>query len=330
MKRVLSGLQPSGQLHLGNYAGAIKQFIGMQDDHEMFVFVASYHALTSARDADELRSNIRQVVVDYLAFGLDPKKTNIYLQQDVPQVTELAWLLSCVCPKHMMDKATSFKDKTAKGLAASIGLYTYPILQAADILSVDPDLVPVGEDQRQHIEITRDLAIKFNHHFSDDDNPVFKIPDAMIRTDSGAVVPGIDGQKMSKSYNNGIDPFMDEKPLRKRIMKIVSDSTPVDQPKDADSDTTYQIVTALVGKDDERAIELRDKYENPPADGFGYGHAKQALYELILDEFGDARKRRVELLNDPGYVERVLRDGAAAAGERVAEVTARARAAAGL
>ncbi|MFK7789263.1 MAG: tryptophan--tRNA ligase [Phycisphaeraceae bacterium] len=330
MKRVLSGLQPSGQLHLGNYAGAIKQFIGMQDDHEMFVFVASYHALTSARDAEQLRGNIRQVVIDYLAFGLDPKKTNIYLQQDVPQVTELAWLLSCVCPKHMMDKATSFKDKTAKGLSASVGLYTYPILQAADILSVDPDLVPVGEDQRQHIEITRDLAQKFNHHFASEGNPVFKIPDAMIRTDSGAVVPGIDGQKMSKSYNNGIDPFMDEKPLRKRIMRIVSDSTPVDQPKDPDTDTTYQIFTALVGKDDERAVDLRDKYVNPPADGFGYGHAKQALFELILGEFGEARKKRVELLNDPTYVEQVLKDGAAAASERVSAVTQRARAAAGL
>lgn len=337
MKRVLSGLQPSGQLHLGNYCGAIKQFIAMQDDHEMFVFVASYHALTSARDAEQLRANIRQVVIDYLAFGLDPAKTNIYLQQDVPQVTELAWLLSCVCPKHMMDKATSFKDKVAKGLPASVGLYTYPILQAADILSVDPDLVPVGEDQRQHIEITRDLAQKFNHHFApaSDEDPskaVFKIPSAMIRTDSGAVVPGIDGQKMSKSYNNGIDPFMDEKPLRKRIMKIVSDSTPVDQPKDPDGDTTYQIFTALVGKDDPRAVDLRDKYINPPSgdDGFGYGHAKQALFELILDEFSEARKKRVELLNDPGYVEQVLNDGAAAAGEQVAKVTARARTAAGL
>ncbi|MGB0767224.1 MAG: tryptophan--tRNA ligase [Phycisphaeraceae bacterium] len=337
MKRVLSGLQPSGQLHLGNYCGAIKQFIAMQDSHEMYVFVASYHALTSSRNAEELRQNVRQVVVDYLAFGLDPKKTNIYLQQDVPRVTELAWLLSCVCPKHMMDKATSFKDKTAKGLPASIGLYTYPILQAADILSVDPDLVPVGEDQRQHIEITRDLAQKFNHHFCNaagpDEDPskaVFKIPSAMIRNDSGAIVPGIDGQKMSKSYQNGIDPFMDEKPLRKRIMKIVSDSTPVDQPKDPDSDTTYQIVAALVGKDDERATDLREKYLDPPAEGFGYGHAKQALFELILDEFGEARKRRVELLGDPGYVEDVLKEGAAAAGERVTEVVARARVAAGL
>ena len=330
MKRVLSGLQPSGQLHLGNYAGAIKQFLRMQDDHEMYVFVASYHALTAARDAEKLRADIRQVVVDYLAFGLDPSKTNIYLQQDVPQVTELAWLLSCVCPKHLMDKQVAFKDKVAKGLPSTVGLYSYPILQAADILSVDPDLVPVGEDQRQNIEIMRDLAQKFNHHFGSEDEPVFKVPEAQIRGDSGATVPGIDGQKMSKSYDNGIDPFMDEKPLRKRIMKIVSDSTPVDQPKDPESDTTYQIFTALVGKDDERAVELHDKYINPPADGFGYGHAKQALFELILDEFGEARKKRVELINDPGYVEQVLKDGAAAAGEQVAAVTARARTAAGL
>ncbi len=335
MKRVLSGLQPSGRLHLGNYCGAIKQFIRLQDNHEMFVFVASYHALTSSRNAAQLRADTRQVVIDYLAFGLDPAKTNVYLQQDVPQVCELTWLLSCVCPKHMMDKATSFKDKTARGLPASIGLYTYPILQAADILAVDPDLVPVGEDQRQHIEITRDLAQKFNHHFApgsadDPSKAVFKIPDAMIRADSGATVPGVDGQKMSKSYNNGIDPFMDEKPLRKRVMKIVADSTPIDQPKDAGRDTTFQIFSAIAGSEDERTKDLRDKYANPPSDGFGYGHAKQALFELILDEFGEARKRRVELMNDPGYVEQVLKDGAAAAVARVAEVTARARAAAGL
>ena len=157
-KRILSGIQPSGQLHLGNYAGAIRQFVDMQGEYEVYIFVASYHALTSTRDPEVLRNNIRQIVIDYIAFGLDPKQANIYLQHDVPQVTELSWILSCVCPKHMMDKATSYKDKTAKGLAASIGLYTYPILQAADILSVDPDFVPVGEDQIQHIEITRDLA----------------------------------------------------------------------------------------------------------------------------------------------------------------------------
>lgn len=298
----------------------------------MYVFVASYHALTSSRDPAQLRANIRQVVVDYLAFGLDPARTHIYLQQDVPQVTELAWLLSCVCPKHLMDKATSFKDKVAKGLPASVGLYTYPILQAADILAVDPDLVPVGEDQRQHIEITRDLAQKFNHYFAPgakDGEGIFKLPAPMIREDSGTL-PGVDGQKMSKSYDNGIDPFMAEKPLRKRIMKIVSDSTPVDQPKNPDTDTTYQIFVGLAGKDDPRAIELHDKYLNPPAEGFGYGHAKQALFEMILDEFGEARKRRVELLDDPGYVDQVLKDGAAAAQAKIGEVTARARNAVGL
>lgn len=326
MKRVLSGLQPSGQLHLGNYAGAIKQFVQLQDTHEMYVFVASYHALTSSRDPEQLRTNIRQVVVDYLAFGLDPAKTHIYLQQDVPAVTELCWLLNCVCPKHMMDKATSYKDKVAKGLPASVGLYTYPILQAADILSVDPDLVPVGEDQRQHIEITRDLAAKFNHYFGTDDSPVFKLPDAMIQKESG-VLPGIDGQKMSKSYGNAIDPFMDEKPLRKRIMKIVTDSKGVDDVKDPAGCTVFQIFAGLAGIDDPRTTELAERYRKP---GMGYGHAKQALFELILDEFGDARARRKELLTDTAYIDRVLQEGAAAANQTVSGVVKRAREAAGL
>ena len=325
MKRVLSGIQPSGQLHIGNYAGAIKQFVDMQADHEMFVFVASYHALTSTRDPDELRKNIRQIVTDYLAFGLDPAahpNTHIYLQQDVPQVTELAWLLSCVCPKSQMDKATTYKDKVARGLSASVGLYTYPILQAADILSVNPDLVPVGKDQVQHIEITRDLAQKFNNAYGD----VFKIPAYKLRDDA-EVLPGVDGQKMSKSYGNDIDPFMDEKPLRKRIMKITTDSTPVEESKEPDTCTVFQIFRGLAGRDDPRTLELADRYRAP---GMGYGHAKQALFELIMDHFADARKKRTELMNDPGYVEQVLKDGAAAAQETVAAVTAKARQAVGL
>ncbi|QDU33304.1 Tryptophan--tRNA ligase [Poriferisphaera corsica] len=322
MKRVLSGLQPSGQLHVGNYAGAIQQFVQLQDSHEMYVFIASYHALTSSRDANELRQNIRQVVIDYVAFGLDPAKTNIYLQQDVPQVTELSWLLSCICPKHMMDKATSYKDKVAKGLAASIGLYTYPVLQAADILAVDADLVPVGEDQRQHIEITRDLASKFNHYYGD----VFKLPDAMIREEAG-VVPGVDGQKMSKSYGNTLDPFMDEKPLRKRIMKIKTDSLGVDDPKDPDTCTVYQIFRALAGPDSEQTQALASRYRNG---GMGYGEAKQTLFEFILEHFRDARSKRLELTNDPGYIEQVLKDGAEAANKIIGNVTDRARKAAGL
>ena len=322
MKRVLSGIQPSGQLHLGNYAGAIRQFVEMQHTHEMFIFVAAYHALTSSRDPQALRDNTRQVVVDYIAFGLDPQRVHLYRQQDVPAVTELAWLLGCVCPKHMMDKATSYKDKTAKGLAATIGLYTYPILQAADILAVDPDVVPVGEDQRQHLEITRDLAQKFNHHYGE----VFKMPEMIIR-DGAGVVPGVDGQKMSKSYGNTIDPFMEEKPLRKRIMKIQTDSTPVEEPKDPDACTVFQIFRALAGGDDPRTTELANRYRQG---GMGYGEAKQALFELILDHFSDARAKRKELMADPTYVDEILRNGAAAANEEIAKVTTRAREAVGL
>ncbi|MFW5845602.1 MAG: tryptophan--tRNA ligase [Planctomycetota bacterium] len=322
MKRILSGIQPSGQLHLGNWAGAIRQFVQMQHSHEMYIFVASYHALTSTRDPEQLQAATRQVVIDYMAFGLDPAKTNLYLQQDVPQVTELCWLLSCVCPKHMMDKATSYKDKVAKGLAASIGLYTYPVLQAADILSVDADLVPVGEDQIQHVEITRDLAQKFNNHYGE----VFRLPEYVVRKEAG-VLPGVDGQKMSKSYDNTIDPFMPEKKLRKRIMKITTDSTPQEDPKDPDNCTVFQIYRGLVGDDDPRTAALAERYR---AGGMGYGHAKQALFELIMEVFGPARARRAGLMEDPGTVERVLREGATAARDAAAPVMQRLRRAVGL
>lgn len=321
-KRILSGIQPSGQLHLGNYAGAIRQFVDMQGEYEVYVFVASYHAMTSTRDPKQLRDNIRQVVIDYIAFGLDPRQSNIYLQHDVPQVTELSWILSCVCPKHMMDKATSYKDKTAKGLSASIGLYTYPILQAADILSVDPDFVPVGEDQIQHIEITRDLAQKFNNAYGE----VFKLPEHRIRADAG-VLPGIDGEKMSKSYGNTIDPFLPEKQLRKLINKVVTDSTPMEDPKIPENCTVYKIFKALAGSEAQITKDLADQYR---AGGMGYGHAKKALADLILDHFGPARKLREELIADPAYVEQVLTDGASAAQAKVADVTDRVRKAVGL
>ena len=328
MPRLLSGLQPSGQLHLGNYAGAIKQFLDLQGTHDSFVFVASYHALTSVRDPQALRANIHQVVVDYLAFGLDPKRTHIYRQQDVPAVTELAWLLGCVCPKSQMDKATSYKDKVAKNIPASIGLFTYPVLQAADILAVQPDVVPVGEDQRQNVEIARTLAQRFNHAYSTEDNPVFKIPDVMIRQDT-AVLPGLDGQKMSKSYGNTLDVFLPEKKLRKTIMKIVSDSTPVQDAKNPDTCTTFALFAALAGSDDPRTVELAQKYRATDI-GFGYGHAKQALFELVLDHFGPARARREELLKDPSYVQSVLRDGAEAANAVIQPVVEKARNAVGL
>lgn len=321
--RVLSGVQPSGQLHLGNYAGAIRQFVELQDSSEMYVFVASLHALTTGRDPAALRASIRQVVIDYLAFGLDPDKANIYLQHDVPEVTEIAWMLSCVCPMGFMDKAVSYKDKVQKGLFANVGLYTYPILQAADILAVDADLVPVGKDQIQHVEITRDLAEHFNNAFGEQ---VFKLPAHRMAPDA-AVLPGIDGEKMSKSYGNAIDPFQDEKALRKRIMSIKTDSKGVDDPKDPEESSIFQIYRALAGKNDPRTLELADRFRAP---GMGYGHAKQALFELIMDHFGPMRARRVELMAKPEIVDEVLKKGAAAAREKVAATLARARKAVGL
>jgi len=321
--RVLSGIQPSGDLHLGNYAGAIRQFVELQSSCEMYIFVASLHALTGARDPAALKKSVRQVVIDYLAHGLDPERTNIYLQHDVPEVTEIAWMLACVCPMGFMDKAVSYKDKVQKGLFANVGLYTYPILQAADILAVDADLVPVGKDQIQHVEITRDLAQHFNTAFGQE---VFKLP-AHRMTAEAAVVPGIDGEKMSKSYGNGIDPFQEEKALRKRIMSIKTDSKGVDDPKDPEQSTIFQIYRAVAGKDDPRTVALADRFRAP---GMGYGHAKQALFELIMDHFGPARARRALLLKDPAVVDEVLARGAAAAREKVHATLARARAAVGL
>lgn len=326
MPRVLSGIQPSGQLHLGNYAGAIRQFLDLQNaGNEMFVFVASYHALTSTRDPAALRTNIRQIVVDYLAFGLDPAKTAIYVQQDVPEVTELAWLLSCVCPMSQMEKAVSYKDKLAKGISANVGLFTYPILQAADILAVDADVVPVGKDQVQHIELARDMAGRFNSEFKSE---VFKLPAYRLAPEA-AILPGIDGEKMSKSYGNTIDPFQDEKALRKRIMSIKSDSKGVNEVKDPDTCNTFQIFRAIAGKDDPRTVALANRYRDPGAEGFGYGHAKQALFELLLDHFGPARAKRGALMADPGYIDQVLKQGANAARAKARAVTDRARSAVG-
>ena len=321
--RVLSGIQPSGQLHLGNYCGAIRQFVELQSSCEMYIFVASLHALTSSREPAALQGRIRQVVTDYLAFGLDPEATNIYLQHDLPELTELAWMLACVCPEGWMDKMVSYKDKVQHGIAANVGLYTYPILQAADILAIDPDIVPVGKDQVQHVEITRDLAQRFNQEFQSE---VFKIPAHRLAPEA-AVLPGVDGEKMSKSYGNDIDPFQEEKALRKRIMSIKTDSLGVDDAKDPETNTIFQIYRAIAGKDDPRTLALADRFRAP---GMGYGHAKQALFELILEHFGPARARRVELMAKPELVDEVLRKGARAAREKAAATLARARKAVGL
>lgn len=325
MARVLSGIQPSGQLHLGNYCGAVAQWVRLQAEHECFVFVASYHALTTAPAAAELAARIRQIAIDLLALGIDPARTCLYRQQDVPEVCELAWLLACVCPMSLADKGVSFKDKVAKGFDPNLGLYTYPILQAADILAVRAELVPVGKDQVQHIEIARDLAGRFNHRYQ----PVFVLPEHRL-TEGAEVLPGIDGQKMSKSYGNTIDPFADERALRKRVMAIKSDSTPLDQPKDPEADPTFRIFRAVAGADDPRTRELERKYREPPPGGFGYGHAKQALFELLLDRFAPARRRRAELMADPAEVDRILAEGGRRARAVAAAVVAEARRACGL
>ncbi|MDA3962831.1 MAG: tryptophan--tRNA ligase [Planctomycetota bacterium] len=322
MKRVLSGVRPTGQLHLGNYCGAIRQFVDLQHSHELFIFIASYHALTTHSDPEALRASIRQVAIDYIAFGLDPAKVALYRQQDLPQVTELAWLLACQCPMYLSDKGVTYKDFQAKGLTANVGIYNYPILQAADILITDADLVPVGKDQVQNVEICRDLAGRFNHHYGQ----VFKLPEYRL-ADGAQVLPGIDGQKMSKSYDNIIDPFMDEKPLRKRLNKIKTDSTPMEDTKDPDACPVYQIFRAIAGVEDERTVQLATDYR---AGGLGYGDAKKRLFELILDHFGPARARRAELMADPEQVEAILRDGAERAREVGTATVNRARAACGL
>ena len=258
LMRILSGIQPSGILHIGNYFGMIRQAMALQDEGEAFYFIADYHALTSVRDPDILRENVRRVALDFLACGFDPERGALFLQSDVPEVTELAWILSTVTPTGLLERAHSYKDKIARGMSASAGLFTYPILQAADILIYDSDVVPVGKDQKQHIEITRDLATKINETFGN----VFKLPQPRIQS-ATEVVPGIDGQKMSKSYGNTIDIFGSEKETRKQVMSIVTDSTPVEAPKDPDVSTIFQLFS-LVGSADEVA-EMRSAFKKVEA-----------------------------------------------------------------
>jgi len=252
--RILSGIQPSGVLHIGNYFGMMRQAIALQNEGEAFYFIADYHALTSVRDPDVLRENVRRVAVDFLACGLDPERATLFRHSDVPQVTELAWILSTVAPTGLLERAHSYKDKLARGLAATVGLFNYPVLMAADILIYDSDVVPVGKDQKQHIEITRDLAVKMNEQFGQ----VFKLPEARINPET-QVVPGLDGQKMSKSYGNNIDIFGDEKETKKCVMSIVTDSTPVEAPKDPTTSTIFQLYSLFASKDEIASMRERFK-----------------------------------------------------------------------
>src|SRR6266576_2674397 len=323
--RILSGIQPSGVLHIGNYFGMMQPAIALQAQGEAFYFIADYHALTSLRDPKALRENSRRVALDFLACGLDPDKAALFRQSDVPQTTELAWILSTVAPMGLLERAHSYKDKLARGLAPMVGLFSYPVLMAANILIYDSDLVPVGKDQKQHIEITRDLAVKMNETFgSEPDGQIFKLPEARIQA-ATEVVPGIDGQKMSKSYGNNIDIFGVENETRKRVMSIVTDSTPVEAPKNPDSSTIFHLFS-LFGSKHEIA-EMRERFRHG---GTGYGEFKKQLFDKLWDYFAPMRKRRQELLADKLYVDKVLVRGAQRANEVADGVMIRVRAAVGL
>jgi tryptophanyl-tRNA synthetase len=311
MKRILTGLQPSGTLHVGNYFGAIKSIVDLQDEGEVFLFLADLHALTSTQNAEELRRYTREAAVDLLACGLDPQRTLFWRQSDVALHAELMWILSTVTPMGLMQRAVAYKEKVEKGIAANVGLFTYPILQAADILLYDSDVVPVGKDQRQHLEITRDVAIKINETYGEG---TLKLPDAQI-SEAVAVIPGLDGQKMSKSYGNTLPLFGDEKATRKRVMQIVTDSTPLEEPKDPAASTVVALYKLFASK--EEVGRMEDEHR---AGGVGYGTFKQRLFEAMWDFYAPMRARREEILARPGYVDEVLADGARRAGE-IAEVT---------
>ncbi len=298
--RVLSGIQPSGSLHLGNYFGMMKKMIDYQEHQELFCFIANYHAMTSVSDGKALATGTLEAAANFLALGLDPEKSVFWVQSDVPEVQELTWVLSNFTPMGLLERCHSYKDKVAKGIAANHGLFAYPVLMSADILLFQGETVPVGKDQKQHVEVTRDIAIKFNNHYGE----TFTLPEPEI-DDQVATVPGLDGQKMSKSYKNTIDLFLDEKPLRKQIMRIVTDPTPVEEPKDPDNCNVFRIYRLFL--DREQEATLRQRYL---AGGLGYGEVKQELFETVRDFFAPYTERRKELLADKEGLRKVLAEGA--------------------
>lgn len=318
--RVLSGIQPSGKLHLGNYLGMMKQCVDLQQKGECFIFIANYHALTTVADAAALRQNTMDVALDFLALGLDPEKTVFFRQSDVPEVQELTWLLSVVTPMPMLELAHSYKDKLAHGKEATHGLFSYPVLMAADILLYQSDLVPVGKDQKQHLEITRDIAGKFNRTFGE----TFRIPEGYI-PEAVAVVPGTDGQKMSKSYHNTIELSGSDSELKKSVMGIVTDSTPMEEPKDPETNNVYKIYKLLATP--EQTAEMAAAFR---AGGYGYGTAKKELLRLIKEKFAPFRERRAELASKPDEVREILLAGAERARREARKTLEAARHAVGL
>jgi tryptophanyl-tRNA synthetase len=300
MKRVLSGIQPSGALHLGNYFGMMKQMIKFQNEAELYAFIVNYHALTTVRTGRELRDRTIEAAVDFLALGLDPEKAVFWVQSDVPQVQELAWILSCVTPMGLLERCHSFKDKTARGLPASHGLFAYPVLMAADILLYQADTIPVGKDQKQHVEVTRDIAVKFNNAYSD----TFVLPNEYTPLDVAAV-PGTDGQKMSKSYNNYIEIFGNKKEIRKKVMSIVTDCKSVEEPKEPQNCNVFALYRLFADKE-----EIQGMTQRYLAGNLGYGTVKQELFEKMWSFFEPFREKRQDLVNDRAQVEKILAMGA--------------------
>ncbi len=318
--RVLSGIQPTGRFHWGNYFGAIQQYIDLQSEDESYYFIANLHALTTVRDPAVLRQNSLDAALDLLALGLDPNRATLFLQSDVPEVSELTWLLMTGAPMGLLERCHAYKEKKAKGLAADAGLFTYPVLMAADILAYDSDIVPVGEDQIQHIEVCRDLARAFNHQFGE----VFVLPKPRV-LESTAKVPGTDGEKMSKSYDNTIAVFEPPKKMRKQVMRITTDSRAMEDAKDPDTDHLYQLFSLFAG--DAAREEMAALYR---AGGFGYGEVKKALADAAESYFSTAHARRAELEAHPERVREILDDGASRARKKAASVLLRAQEACGI
>jgi len=318
--RVLSGIQPTGRPHWGNYFGAIKQYIDLQKEDAAFYFIANLHALTTIRDKQKLAESSYNTALDILALGLDPDQAILFLQSDIPQVTEICWLLMSDCPMGLMERCVSYKDKVSKGLPANVGLFTYPILQAADIMAYDADIVPVGQDQVQHVEVCRDLGQRFNSQFGD----VFVLPKPKV-LDASAKVPGTDGEKMSKSYGNAIEIFEEPKKMKKQVMRISTDSRPMEESKDPETDHLFQLFRLFGDKGavDDMAAMYRQG-------GFGYGDVKKALAESAESFFAEPHERRAELAAKPERVKQILGDGAATARNKAGEVLLRAQKACGL
>jgi tryptophanyl-tRNA synthetase len=324
MKRILSGIKPTGTPHLGNYFGMMKPCIALQEQGEAFYFIADYHALTTVRDAEALRKYTRGVALDFLACGLDPERAVIFRQSDVPEHTELAWILSCVTPMPMIENCHAYKDHLAKDRTPNVGLFAYPLLMAADILLYDSNIVPVGKDQKQHVEVTRDIAAVMNRTFGKESENLFVIPEPSIIAQVATVI-GLDGRKMSKSYDNTIPLFEEEKPLRKKIMGIVTDSTPVEAPKDPTDSTIVALYRLFAPESD--VAQMENDFR---AGGFGYGDFKKRLFEALWEYFRPMRERRAQFATDPGYIDGVLENGGKRARSVASATMDRVRRATGL